>query len=678
MFFKNNELSSRIKILKVFTLILFAFSHFQAFGKFFEKDGIYYNNDNAKDQEVYVAKGPVPYSGDLIIPATVEYEGIEYSVVGNIISTFSGTDNLINLTIPSTFRFIKIYGGCPNLENIYVEEGSPYFTSVDGVLYNADLTTLERWPSGKEYTQMLPSVNYIAYGAFWDNNKLTDITIPDGMTFIDNCTFTGSSVKNVVLPESIERIGWDAFRNCERLTSINFPKNLVNFSNNAFANCTSLKEVNFPDSEISFGPGAFADCSSLTSFRVPDKTKTFSASEIAGCENLKYLYIGKSLSYGHNADGIPIFYFYDLPNLETVEISEENPYMTISEGVIYDKDFKTLLWCTPATTKVTFPETLQAIGDSAFIDCKKLTGIDIPENIDVIYMGTFAGCTGLSYINLPQNLTSIGAEAFVFCTFKTIVIPENVTQLGSLAFYECFSLRNIVALSPEPPVMGEYVFVPQTYFYPIYETTQLFVPEGSVELYQNAKYWGDIPNIIPLTTENYPVASINNFPVSGMEVGVTTDLSASVTSFLNIYNSDFAWSSSNPEVASVNEIGVLSANAIGETIITVSLLSWPEISASYNLQVTKSADEDSGDNDNEDNNSGDNDNEDNNSGDNDDNGDNNEDPDPDAGVEAIEITDQPLSVYTLNGILVLQTNDYQDLSKLPKGIYIINGHRIKL
>ena len=63
-------------------------------------------------------------------------------------------------------------------------------------------------------------------------------------------------------------------------------------------------------------------------------------------------------------------------------------------------------------TQVTLPESLNAIGESAFYGCEKLTGITIPESVTAIGTNAFSGCASLTEICVPASVTQIGAYAF--------------------------------------------------------------------------------------------------------------------------------------------------------------------------------------------------------------------------------------------------------------------------
>lgn len=89
--------------------------------------------------------------------------------------------------------------------------------------------------------------------------------------------------------------------------------------------------------------------------------------------------------------------------------------------------------------------SVTSIGEWAFYQCNKLSGITLPTSITAVKSNAFAECVSLSNIDIPINVRSIGAGAFRGCKrFSSIFIPKNVESVDGSAFSECDNLTQII------------------------------------------------------------------------------------------------------------------------------------------------------------------------------------------------------------------------------------------
>ena len=155
---------------------------------------------------------------------------------------------------------------CKNLKEIKVSIENRVYSSLNGVLFNADKTELICCPEGKTGSYIIPdSVTRIGDKAFQLCRSLTRVTIPDSVTSIGYCAFCGcSGLTSVSIPPRVMSIGYRAFCGCSSLTSVTIPTSVTSVQNEAFSGCSSLSNVTIPNNVWIIADTAFQGCDNLT------------------------------------------------------------------------------------------------------------------------------------------------------------------------------------------------------------------------------------------------------------------------------------------------------------------------------------------------------------------------------------------------------------------------------
>ena len=222
---------------------------------------------------------------------------------------------------------------------------------------------------------------------------------------------------DVVIPRTlggypVTVIGMNAFYNCDTLTSIDVSDVKV-ICTDAFYHCSALTQVNL-ENVTEIGEDAFYACTVLTGVDLP---------------NIESLYDN------------PFGSCYDL---KTITVSSDNPYYSVKDNVLYNKDQTTIICC-PASKMYTFkaPSSVTAIGNEAFSICYALMDISLP-NVTTIGNGAFYYCAYLSNISMPK-VTDIGQSAFEKCSRLTSIELPAMLSISDSAFYGCNTLESISA-----------------------------------------------------------------------------------------------------------------------------------------------------------------------------------------------------------------------------------------
>ncbi len=201
---------------------------------------------------------PTDFQGEIVVPS--EVDGITVTMIDE--ACFYETYSLTSVVIPATVSEIgpNAFFGCRSIEEFIVEEGNPYFTTQDGVLYANNGEYLICYPAGKpdESYKIADGVTEIAPGAFGFADDLKSVTVPEGVKFIDEWAFAYSGLEQIALPDSLQEIQDYGFAFCTALTDLDLGEGVTHIRNAAFFTCESLAEVTIPDSLLYAGQYAFA------------------------------------------------------------------------------------------------------------------------------------------------------------------------------------------------------------------------------------------------------------------------------------------------------------------------------------------------------------------------------------------------------------------------------------
>ena len=128
--------------------------------------------------------------------------------------------------------------------------------------------------------------------AFWMNNSLVEVTIPNTITEIEDEAFEYcDSLRTVTIGNKVETIGDETFRDCTSLQKVTIGNNVKTIGAKAFENCTGLTDIIIPDKVTEIGNGAFYGCVGITSINLGKSVETIGASAFEKCSSLESIII---------------------------------------------------------------------------------------------------------------------------------------------------------------------------------------------------------------------------------------------------------------------------------------------------------------------------------------------------------------------------------------------------
>lgn len=471
------------------------------------------------------------------------------------------------------------------------------------------------------------TVTYCKDYLLYKVNNCKTLALPESLTSIGNWTFRGmSKLGSIIIPNAVTTIGEYAFADdsfsesaklstscawlkeglflkCGKLQAITIPTVVTKMDTRIFELCKALKNVTFEDGtdmiEIAYqhsiwAHGLFYDCPVETLYLgrwLSYNTNESCHSPFYSIAELKNLTLGKDLkvvdkymfSYctglenlyiPDNITSVNMWGFRGCTSLKSVRFSEalsqisdygfsgctslDNVALPASMTSIADNSFS---GCT-SLRKLDLGTSLRIIGPSAFQNCTALEGVEMPETLEGLGVESFAGCTSLPYVEVKGEISSVGKQSFQGCTGLTwISLSENVSSLGENSFDGCTNIKYVKSYATSPIPAGLANF-PED----VVANGTLFVPASYVNRYKRSATWKDWGNIKAMTEGIFLNTVTLNQEDAHLEAGETLTLEATVGPD-DAINKKVDWKSDDEAVATVSAEGVVTAHAVGQTII---------------------------------------------------------------------------------------------------------------
>ena len=228
---------------------------------------------------------------------------------------FISCSSLTNVIIPDNVTSIGdyVFANCSNLSSITVSTNNDYFCSIDGVLFNRDISALICYPAAKKNNSYaVPNgVKYIYDDAFSDCSNLMNITIPDSVTYIGIYTFSDvssnltsisvssnnsfyCSVDGVLFNKDITELIRYPMKKAN--SSYVIPNSVLSINENAFLGCSNLMNITIPESVTYIGSFSVSFCPNLTNITIPSTISSISPYAFSGCSSLTKIVIPTSVT----------------------------------------------------------------------------------------------------------------------------------------------------------------------------------------------------------------------------------------------------------------------------------------------------------------------------------------------------------------------------------------------
>ena len=427
-----------------------------------EIDGICYNLISKGNIAEVTGNPNHYYTGDIVIPETVTYNEVNYTVTTIKEKAFANC-SLNSIVIPSSITKI-------------CSEAFSY-----GSVSSVKIKDLAAWCNinfeSYFYTNPLTNASHL----FLNDEEIHDLVIPDGVkTITKNAFYQFRGLTSVKIPSSVTNIEYECFAYCSEIKNIEIGDSTSQEASTVlggriFYMCNNVDSVVLGNNIVEIGRDAFNNCKGLRSIVIPNSVKKMGSHVFLGCENLE------SVLLSENLKSIEWASFSSCTNLKSIII----------------------------------PDSVELLGESAFSNCQKLTEVKFPSNLKKIDWCVFQDCIGLTSIEIPELTHTIYICAFDGCSnLKTVTIGKSMKDIHNAAFANCPALEEIYCKAKTPPTCHTernnlYAKTMDVFYDSYIEHATLHAPAKSIETYKTTEPWSKfktfVPIIIPEHTLTYMV-----------------------------------------------------------------------------------------------------------------------------------------------------------------------------
>lgn len=495
---------------------------------------------------------------DLDNPVYCSEDGILYDKRKEILVCCPAGNKIENMEIPSTVKTISQYAFyyCSNIKTIEIPES----VKTIGAYYEYTYVDEEG------YYLVFDGTNDYEWRVFEELNNLSTINVKTGNTVwssIDGILYN-KDVTNVIfcpeakngeisIPNTVTEIGSYAFSGCSNLNNINLPKSLERILEGAFKDCVSLKSITIPanvrqiEGTRSVGGSPFSGCVNLETINVDNSNTVYLSKDgIVYDEMGTVLYLcpeGKSGTV-NVPDGVTqIPGFYECGKL--TEIILPTSITQIDEYAFYN--------CKSLNT-ITIPSSVKSIGVLSFCGCTSLLEVSVPDSVKEIGINAFGYWDEeITWAVVDRHKM----EDFTLSGFAGSA-AEQYAKENDIPF-------TIITELPEegdkPSTEPEET--PGTGDNPI----QSALPTEDFPSANKGASSVGTPSVV-IKTARMSLSGFSNKIAAGKKVQLTVSFTPS-----NVSNKNVIWTSSNPKIATVNQNGVVAfkKKSAGKSVIITAI-----------------------------------------------------------------------------------------------------------
>ena len=375
------------------------------------------------------------------------------------IAMFYGCTNLTEIHLPKTLTSIGYasFGGCTNLKNFYyygdVEDWCKISFGEYGLSLSADAKVYFNGKLVKDI--VIPeSITKIGNSQFYGFNWVESITLHDGITSIGDHAFSKTNIKEMYIPDGITQIPYGCFYGCTRMEYLSLPASINKTGSTVagyvFSGCTGLKLVeyrgtleqwiNIEHRDSESNPATFSESFTTidgipSTYTIPEYMTTIPFMSFAGIKGLNKVILHDGVTEIKN------YAFFKCSNLSEIVLG--NNIQRIGDNYSKTTLLDTNLQYTEYNNGLYLGTSQNPYYALCGIVDKNIKSFEMHSDTVLIKDYAFYTSFSCKNVTLSPNLRYIGSYAFQYCGITTITLPTSIQIIYSSALYTSY-LKEII------------------------------------------------------------------------------------------------------------------------------------------------------------------------------------------------------------------------------------------
>ena len=258
------------------------------------------------------------------------------------------------------------------------------------------------------------------------------LTLPQSLHSIGDGALMSASVENIVIPESVDKIGVGSFADCGKLRKVRIASTVKSVGAYSFKGCGSLTDVDYDSSTVP--ESAFSDCAKLSKISFGNEVKFIGKDAFAGCISLSDVTFAGQASLSEISDGafaVTAFQDMDFGDCQSLKSVGAHAFAGCA-----------------GLESIVLPSSVEMIGEGIFLDCGSLKSLILPERVSTLPAMALKGASSMSDLSgvLGGHVSVVGELAMAgMGAVEELPLPASLREIGSNAFEGCTSLGIILA-----------------------------------------------------------------------------------------------------------------------------------------------------------------------------------------------------------------------------------------